>query len=70
MSHLNALQVRLSNERGYLAAAKSEKERQMRKVWIAQVEKEIAAEIQFLGAAAPAATEEISDDDLLAALSV
>lgn len=43
-SHLNALRVRLSNERNYLAKAKSEGERALRKVWIAQIEKEIAFE--------------------------
>ena len=42
-SHLDALQLRLSHERSYLAAAKSDGERELRSVWIAQIEREIAA---------------------------
>lgn len=68
MTHLNALNVRLSNERGYLAAAKSQKEIELRKVWIAQVEKEITQERAFLGLA-EASAKEISDDELLAQLT-
>lgn len=62
MTHLDALQLRLSNERGYLAAAKSEGERELRRVWIAQIEKEIAGEIEF------ADKRELTDDELLAEL--
>lgn len=58
MNHLDALNLRLSNERVRLANAKSEGERELRKVWIAQLEKEVAGEIQFIG----------TDDDLLAEL--
>lgn len=43
-SHLNALETRLSNERARLAAATTDQERQMRTVWVAQAEKEIARE--------------------------
>ena len=60
MNHLDALNLRLSNERIRLAAATSEGERELRKVWIAQLEKEVAGEIEFLG----------SDDDLLAELGL
>jgi len=64
-NHLNALQLRLSHERGYLAQAKTNNERALRKVWIAQIEKEIAAETKF--------TSEtdcnLTDDELLAELS-
>lgn len=60
MNHLDALNLRLSNERVRLANAKSEGERELRKVWIAQLEKEVAGEIQFLG----------TEDDLLAALGL
>lgn len=67
LSHLNALQVRLSHERGYLTAAKATGERQLRAVWIAQIEKEIASERVFLGIS-PAAEIEMSDDELLAEL--
>jgi hypothetical protein len=66
-SHLAALTTRLANERGYLAKAKSANEIALRTVWIAQIEKEIAAEEKFLGMGA---VEEFtgSDDDLLAEL--
>jgi predicted nucleic acid-binding Zn-ribbon protein len=66
MTHLNALQVRLSNERNYLAKAKSEGERALRKVWIAQIEKEIIFEQTHTFSD----TEiEMTEDELLAALS-
>ena len=66
-SHLTALHVRLSHERGYLASAKSESERALRRVWIAQIEKEIQGELAFLGMAKDEAPE-MSDDELLAEL--
>ena len=70
-SHLDALQVRLSHERGYLAKAKKPGEIELRKVWIAGIEKEIAAEYRFLGIK-PLSLDEIlmSDDELLAELQV
>jgi len=60
MNHLDALNLRLSNERSRLAAATSENEIALRQVWIAQLEKEISAEATF--------ATEISDEDLLAQL--
>ena len=67
MSHLNALELRLSNERNYLSNAKTEKEKSLRTVWIAQIEKEIKSEKEFLGL-----TQEddvnLTDDELLAEL--
>lgn len=68
LSHLNALQVRLSHERGYLAQAKTECESKLRNVWIVQIEKEIEMERKFLGIAAEPACD-MSDDELLAELS-
>jgi hypothetical protein len=65
-SHLDSLNLRLSNERLRLAKAKSPTEIDARKVWIAQMEKEIASELKFL-----IRQNEISnmtDDELLAAL--
>lgn len=62
MNHLNALQLRLSNERNYLAQAKTEGERDLRKVWISQIEKEIGLEV--------AREPEMTDNELLAALEV
>ena len=63
MTHLDALQLRLFNERGYLAKAKTEGERELRRVWIAQIEKEIVGEREFI-----AKQDDISDDELLAEL--
>lgn len=65
-SHLNALELRLSHERGYLAAAKSEGERALRNVWIKQIEKEIAGELAFLGK--DDTLPEVTDDELYAEL--
>jgi outer membrane murein-binding lipoprotein Lpp len=64
--HLNALQLRLSNERNALARAKTSKERDLRKVWIAQIEKEIAGEEKFLKKKKPEV--DMTDEELLAAL--
>ena len=66
MTHLEALQVRLSNEKSYLAAAKTDCEIEMRTVWVSQIEKEISAEYAFLGK--DEELPEMTDDELLAAL--
>lgn len=63
-THLDALNTRLSHERAYLAAAKTAAERELRPLWIAQLEREIAREKQFLGIE-DAETNAISDDGLL-----
>ena len=62
-SHLSALEVNLSNERNRLQTAKTEKEKQIRQVWVNQIQKEIAEEIKFLQI--NPVSLEISDDDLL-----
>lgn len=71
-SHLVALETRLSHERAYLAKAVKTSEIELRTVWIAQIEREIAAEIAFLakrGIIVQTATaDDISDDDLLSEL--
>lgn len=67
LSHLNALEIRLSHEREYLRKAKSQCEIDLRTVWIAQIEKEIADEMKFLGIDAPADCS-LTDDELLAEL--
>lgn len=64
-SHLDALNVRLSHERSYLAQAKTKKEKEIRKVWIAQLEKEIANEKKFLDIDNVEEFEEMNDDDIL-----
>lgn len=67
IDHLSALELRLSHERTYLAAAKTTGERELRTVWISQIEREIAGEYKFLGIEQGNELE-ISDEDLLAAL--
>lgn len=47
-THLDTLQLRLSNERMRLNAARTERERTIRRVWVAQLEREIAGEVAFL----------------------
>lgn len=64
--HMAALRLRLSNERGRLAAARSAAERELRAVWVAQCEREIASAIALFGDVEPSDT--MSDDELLAAL--
>jgi hypothetical protein len=66
-NHLNALQLRLSNERSRLALAKTEQERALRRVWIVQVKKEIAREKHGSYFDAIEA-DDMTDDELLAAL--
>ena len=66
--HLNALELRLSNEKIRLHNSTKKSERDLRKFWVEQVEKEIKSEYKFLGMAlndCPA----ISDEDLLKELS-
>jgi hypothetical protein len=79
-SHLSALQARLSNERVRLANATTKQERDMRAVWVAQIEKEIAREQSRTWSDTPdgqsaaryfdaiEAGDDMSDDELLAAL--
>jgi len=68
MTHLNALQLNLSNERNRLAAAKTQSEKELRAVWVKQLEKEVAGEMAFL-AQNQIETVDMADDDLLAALA-
>lgn len=62
MSHLNALLLNLSNERVRLANAKTQGERELRSVWVKQLEKEVANEKTNFS------VEEITEDDLLVEL--
>jgi len=66
LSHLDALEMNLSNERIRLANAKSFDEIALRAVWVSKLKNEVEAEKKFLGIGASGV--EISDDDLLAAL--
>lgn len=63
-SHLDALQLRLSHEHSYLAAAKSAGERELRSVWIAQIEREIVCELGYFGIVL-VEVGVMSDDELL-----
>lgn len=65
-SHLNALKLNLSNEKSRLASS-SQAERELRAVYVSQLEKEIAGELAFLGLPAELSAP-ISDDELLAEL--
>lgn len=65
LSHLNAIQDRLFRERQRMERATG-KERELRTVWVAQAEKELADEYKRLGIEPE--TREISDEELLAEL--
>lgn len=65
-SHLNALELGLSHERSRLANAQSQGERELREVWVRQLEKEVKAEREFLGLTFE--PTEMTADELLAAL--
>lgn len=61
-THLNSLLLLLSNERIRLANAKTESERELRSVWVRQLEKEVIAEEGFLS------ENNKNDDELLSEL--
>ena len=67
-THLDALQTRLSHERARLAAARKPREIELRTVWIAQIEKEIAGEMDRLGGSVETLPD-MTDDELLSALT-
>jgi hypothetical protein len=67
LSHLNALREGLSREKVRRDAATG-KERELRDVWVSQLESEIQAERGFLGIADELDGPEMSDDELLNAL--
>ena len=66
-THLNALQVSLSNERSRLAKAKTDGEVVLRSVWCKQLGKEVADERKRLGLD-EMPIDEMSDDELIAFL--
>lgn len=66
--HLNALRLNLSNERSRLGSATAQFERDLRTVYVAQLEKEVAGELAFLGLPSEGMFEPVSDNDLLAEL--
>jgi hypothetical protein len=68
-THLDALRVRLSHERSYLTQEKTEDGKTMRRMWIRQIEREIAQEEKFLGIEPLSCDADMTDDELLAALT-
>ncbi len=70
MDHLSALELRLSNERERLSAATTDAERELRSVYVAQCEREIAGERAFLGLPAESFDTDADDDALLAELGL
>lgn len=69
-SHLDALNLRLSNERVRLSQAKTKNEIELRTVWVQGIEKEIKSEIEFLkskGIEVFTSIDDILDDDALMA---
>ncbi len=70
-THLTALFTRLGNEKGYIRAAKSEGEIELRSVWVKQIQNEINAEEKFLGMSQTDwNASEISDEELMAELGL
>lgn len=67
LSHLNALELNLSHERVRLSQATAAQDIALRKVWVAQLEREIADERRFLGIVSTDDAD-LSIDDLFAEL--
>ncbi len=67
-SHLNALLLRLSNER-IRRDRSTGAERKLRDVWVKQCENEVEREYQFLGLTPPV-DEVISMDDIMKELEL
>lgn len=69
MQHLDALYLSRSNEKRRLDAAKTQAERELRTVWLAQIDKEIEGERKFLGMEPDFVSNlSIDDDELLNSL--
>lgn len=73
--HYVALLTNLSNEKQRLENSASEAEYQMRSVWVRQLEREIAHEVEFLASKGVCVysnvdeTDDLTDDELMALLS-
>lgn len=68
MTHLETLELHLSNERIRLTNAKDVLELAARQVWVKQLEKEVAGEREFLGLNTD--VFELTDADLLEELGI
>jgi len=69
LTHLHALQERLAREVARAHDCRPS-ELELRQVWIAQLEREIAAERRFLGLPEEVALSAMSDEQLLAELGL
>lgn len=73
-THYVALMTRLSNEKAYLVTTTKQSEIELRTVWIAQIEKEIQGEVDFLSSKGinlyqtSSEVDNMSENDLLAEL--
>ena len=68
LDHYFSLSHRLDNEKERLENAKTTKEKELRSVWVRQLEKEIEKEIEFLeskGVTVKNGVDTMSDDELL-----
>lgn len=68
--HLTALHFRLTNEKHRLEIATTNTEKEIRRVWIAQIEKEIEKELDFLGMTANNELPEMTDEEILKELGL
>jgi hypothetical protein len=67
MTHLEALSIRRFNEAARLMQAKDPREIALRKVWLAQIDKEIAQEIALNGRP-ETPCHDLTDEELFAEL--
>jgi len=68
-NHLVALQQRVSSEKNRLAQSSTDAERNHRKVLVAQAQRELEGEMEFLGMDSKINSKDMDDDTLLAALA-
>ena len=68
-SHLSALEAHLSRERVRLQESRNDRERELRSVWVSQLEKEIEGEKKFLGIEDSKLELDLSDEELLKLLN-
>ena len=68
LDHYFSLCHRLDNEKEWLENAKTDKEKELRSVWVKQLEKEIEKEKEFLlskGLTVESEVDSMTDDELL-----
>lgn len=67
---LLSIHTRLMNEKSRLRASRTKQERELRAVWVAQIESEIRNEEMFQYGFSTDCNDDLSDDDLLSDLGV